>query len=87
MKRPFRRWLARAWHRPGQMGRPEFLRRRLPRKAFSLSGGLNLVRATVLLVDDVWTTGTSLLRCAERLREGGAAEVRVLALFRSLTRT
>lgn len=82
--RPFHRLLTRAWHRPGQAGRPESLRRRLPRKAFAVKRDSKLEGACVLLVDDVWTTGTSLLRCAERLKEGGAAEVRVLTLFRAL---
>ena len=43
-----------------------------------------LAGGTVLLVDDVWTTGTTLLRCAQALRDGGAEEVRVLTLFRAL---
>ncbi len=43
-----------------------------------------IVFGAVLLVDDVWTTGTTLLRCAQALREGGADEVRVLTLFRAL---
>jgi len=84
LARPFMRLLTRAWHRPGQTGRPESTRRRLPRKAFRLNANDGLKGACVLLVDDVWTTGTSLLRCAERLKEGGAAEVRVLTLFRAL---
>lgn len=82
--RPLERLLVRVWHRPGQTGRPESQRRRLPRKAFSLKSGPGLEGACVLLVDDVWTTGTSLLRCAERLKEGGAGEVRVLTLFRAM---
>lgn len=88
LRRPLRRLLTRLWHRPGQTGRTESERRRLPRKAFDLKGGQGLEGSSVLLVDDVWTTGTSLLRCAERLKEGGAAEVRVLTLFRAnLTRS
>lgn len=85
MQRPFLRSLARSWHRPGQTGRSESRRRLLPRKAFTLKRKPAFEGACVLLVDDVWTTGTSLWRCAERLKEGGANEVRVLALFRSLT--
>lgn len=82
--RPFQRLLGRAWLRPGQTGRAESLRRQLPRKVFSVKDHPLLRGACVLLVDDVWTTGTSLLRCAERLKQGGAAEVRVLTLFRAL---
>lgn len=83
LKFPCQRLLTRAWHRPGQTGRPESQRRRLPRKAFELKGSPKLEGRCVLLIDDVWTTGTSLLHCAERLREGGASEVRVLTLFRA----
>ncbi len=80
----FARTLARGLLRPGQTGRPAGERRRLPRRAFALRRrGVDLRGRVVLLVDDVWTTGTSLLRCAERLREGGASEVRVLTLFRA----
>ena len=37
----------------------------------------------VLLVDDVLTTGTTALRCAEALREGGAREISVLTVTRA----
>ena len=84
LSRPYEALLNRAWHRPGQTGKAESQRRRLPRKAFSLASPSGLKGASVLLVDDVWTTGTSLLRCAERLKEGGASEVRVLTLFRAM---
>ena len=58
-------------------------RRRLPRKAISLRRGAR-PRGIILLVDDVWTTGTTLLRCAQALQAGGAEEVRVLTLFRAM---
>ncbi len=81
--RPFDLLLSKGWLSGRQASRTETQRRRLPRKAITLRrdaapGGM------VLLVDDVWTTGTTLLRCAQALREGGADEVRVLTLFRAL---
>lgn len=76
--------LAKHWRAPSQTGRPEHRRRALPGKAFRLRPGIHLEGRTLLLADDVWTTGTTLLRCARLLKEGGAAEVRALALFRAL---
>ena len=37
----------------------------------------------VLLIDDVLTTGTTVLRCAEALRAGGTARITVLTITRS----
>ena len=75
--------LTKAWHRGRQAGRTETQRRRLPRRAITLRRGAH-PSGVVLLVDDVWTTGTTLLRCAQALQAGGAKEVRVLTLFRAL---
>lgn len=81
--RPFRALLAKAWHSGSQAARTESHRRRLSRKAVTLRGE-RLTGGTILLVDDVWTTGTTLLRCAQALKAGGADDVRVLTLFRAL---
>ncbi|WP_306590227.1 ComF family protein [Geothrix sp. 21YS21S-4] len=81
--RPWRSLLTKGWTVGRQAVRTESQRRRLPRKAVALRSGA-APSGIVLLVDDVWTTGTTLLRCAQALKEGGAAEVRVLALFRAL---
>ncbi|MBK8791465.1 MAG: ComF family protein [Holophagaceae bacterium] len=75
--------LAKGWFPGRQAARTESQRRRLPKRAISLRPGA-APRGLVLLVDDVWTTGTTLLRCTQVLREGGAEAVRVLTLFRAL---
>jgi predicted amidophosphoribosyltransferase len=80
---PFEPLLSKAWRSGRQASRTESQRRRLPRKAIALRRGA-APRGIVLLVDDVWTTGTTLLRCAQALTAGGAEEVRVLTLFRAL---
>jgi ComF family protein len=76
--------LRKAWRAPSQTGRPESQRRRLPKKAVVLSAAAPVQDRRILLVDDVWTTGTTLLRCAQALNLGGAKDVRVLTLFRAM---
>ncbi|HJV49346.1 MAG TPA: phosphoribosyltransferase family protein [Geothrix sp.] len=83
LERPFEFILRKDWRAGRQAARTESERRRLPRKAIALRPGAR-PKGVVLLVDDVWTTGTTLLRCAQALKEGGADEVRVLTLFRAL---
>ena len=83
LERPFRPLLAKGWRSGSQAARTESRRRRLPRRAITLRGRA-LAGETVLLVDDVWTTGTTLLRSAQALQAGGAGDVRVLTLFRAL---
>jgi len=83
LDRPFEPLLAKGWLRGRQAARTESERRRLPRKAVQLRRGA-APSGLILLVDDVWTTGTTLLRGAQALIEGGATEVRVLTLFRAL---
>lgn len=84
LDRPYRPTLRKTWWTARQATRTESERRRLPRKAITLRAGVSVEGLRILLVDDVWTTGTTLLRCAQALREGGVAEVRVLTLFRAL---
>lgn len=81
---PFLPTLKKSLFRGRQAERTESERRRLPRKAIRLRPGVPVEGRSILLVDDVWTTGTTLLRCAQALQDGGAAEVRVLTLFRAL---
>ena len=52
-----------------RMGRNAFERRALPKDAFRWRG--SQVEAPVFLVDDVFTTGTTLLRASEALELSG----------------
>lgn len=81
---PYQPTLRKLWRYGHQSERTESARRRLPRRAIRVRGGCDLRGLRLLLVDDVWTTGTTLLRCTEALREQGVAEVQVLTLFRAL---
>jgi len=84
LERPCQNTLAKTWRRSPQFGRTQSERRRLPRSAISLRPGVQVRDLCILLVDDVWTTGTTLLRCAQALEAAGARDIRVLALFRAL---
>ncbi|MBM3311776.1 MAG: ComF family protein, partial [Candidatus Aminicenantes bacterium] len=50
------------------------------RGAFSVVRPDRIRGKTVLLIDDVYTTGTTVRECAGALRKAGAGEVRVLTL-------
>jgi ComF family protein len=54
------------------------------RRAFSLRRPERVQGKRVLLVDDVFTTGTTLNECAKALRRAGATEVYALALARTV---
>ena len=50
---------------------------------FQLKRGVDLRDKTILLVDDVMTTGSTLRKCAEALLEGGPAKLYSLVLCRA----
>ena len=52
--------------------------------AFALKENVNIEGATILLIDDVYTTGATLRECARVLKNGGAAEVYGLTLARAI---
>jgi ComF family protein len=54
------------------------------RQAFALKDPGRIVGKRILLVDDVFTTGTTVNECAKVLCEAGAQAVTVLALARSV---
>jgi predicted amidophosphoribosyltransferase len=55
------------------------------RARWSYAGGLSLRGATLVLIDDVMTTGETMEECARVLVEGGVKEVRGLTVARAVT--
>ncbi len=50
--------------------------------AFELKRGLDVAGSRLVLIDDVMTTGGTLIECAKILRQAGAADVRAYVLAR-----
>jgi len=69
---------------PPQVGLGEADRRRNVRGAFVVTRPELIRGASVLLVDDVMTTGATVDECARALRRSGARQVDVLVLLRAL---
>lgn len=61
---------------------PVTIRKTNLRGAFGIGGGATLGGATVLLVDDILTTGTTAHECAKVLKQAGAAQVYVAVFAR-----
>ncbi len=57
-------------------------RRRSLKNAFTVRPGVDLSGATICLVDDVYTTGTTVSECSRGLLSRGAESVVVLTLVR-----
>jgi ComF family protein len=67
-----------------QIGLTSHQRRENMRGAFAVSRAVEVTGREVLLVDDVYTTGTTVSECAKVLRRAGAARVWVATVARTL---
>jgi ComF family protein len=83
---PWRRVLRRQRVTRSQADLPAHQRRSNVKDAFAERRGQPIQGLTVLLVDDVSTTGATLEACAHVLRQGGALEVRALTAARVASR-
>jgi predicted amidophosphoribosyltransferase len=54
------------------------------RRAFAVRHAEVFVGRNILLIDDVFTTGTTFNECAKALRSAGAASISALALARTI---
>jgi len=63
---------------------PEDERRRNVRGAFALHPDRRAKEKRILLVDDVYTSGSTVNECSRTLKQGGAKEVYVLTLARAV---
>jgi len=79
--------LARVRETPSQVGLDAAARRRNVAGAFRAGPDSALQGATVLLVDDVMTTGATLDAAAQALLNGGAAQVYAVTVARAFLRT
>lgn len=72
---------------PAQSSLPPSKRRKNLKDAFRIAGGATLDGRTVLLVDDILTTGTTADQAARVLKDAGAARVLVAVVARGLGRS
>jgi len=82
---PYERTLGKKVLAHRQAGLTESQRRKMPQKKLYVRKGAQIEGKTILIIDDVWTTGTTLMRCAKALEKAGAKEIRVFTLFRAVS--
>jgi ComF family protein len=76
--------LSRSRDTTSQIGLTSHQRRENMRGAFTVAGAREVTGREVLLVDDVYTTGTTATECARVLRRAGAERVWVATVARTL---
>jgi len=76
--------LARSRETPPQTQLNEEERKKNIRRAFSVQSRRSLKGKAVLLIDDVYTSGATVNECSRALMRGGAREVSVLTLARTV---
>lgn len=81
------RWLLRPRATPSQAGRSAGMRRRNVAGAFHVPDRQAVEGRTLVLVDDVFTTGATASACARLLKRRGAARVHVMTLCRVVRET
>ena len=69
-----------------QVAVPAKMRRANVRGAFGVTDPAAVAGRTVLVFDDVWTTGATLLECARVLRQAGTSAVYLLTLCRAVAK-
>lgn len=75
--------IRRQWTEPQtRLSREERLRN--VKRAFSVAAPSEVVGRRILLIDDVFTTGTTLVECCKTLKKAGASEVHAVTVTRSL---
>jgi predicted amidophosphoribosyltransferase len=80
-KIPFLDCLLRTVHTPPLYNLDAFTRKRVLEGAFSISEkGILLRNSTILLVDDIYTTGHTVNTCAKILKDQGVSYIYVLTL-------
>ncbi len=75
-------YLLRIKHTKPQMKLKGWERKKNIKNAFALAVNSSLLAESILLVDDVWTTGSTLKECCKVLKLGGAKKVWALTLAR-----
>ncbi|MDH3972875.1 MAG: ComF family protein [Deltaproteobacteria bacterium] len=67
---------------PPQVGMKRARRLENVKNAFAVRKGASVEGKSILLVDDVYTTGATVMECSRVLKKAGAKEVKVLTLAR-----